>query len=181
MAQYSAPNLKVVGSHCGVSIGPDGPSQMGLEDISMFRSILDSTVFYPSDATSTYKLTEIMAKNKGLFYLRTNRKETPVIYEEKEEFKIGGSKIHTVRNSLKPFPTKKSKTLIISAGVTLHEALKAQTDLAKSGIEVIVLDVYSVKPLDVQTIDKRNKECDSCRRSLSSWRHWRCCFQLTSH
>ena len=118
MAQYSAPNLKVVGSHCGVSIGPDGPSQMGLEDISMFRSILDSTVFYPSDATSTYKLTEIMAKNKGLFYLRTNRKETPVIYEEKEEFKIGGSKIHTVRNSLKPFPTKKSKTLIISAGVT---------------------------------------------------------------
>jgi len=93
MAQYSAPNLKVVGSHCGVSIGPDGPSQMGLEDISMFRSILDSTILYPSDAVSAFKLTQIMAEQNGLFYLRTNRKETPVIYNEKEEFKIGGSKI----------------------------------------------------------------------------------------
>jgi len=154
MAQYSAPNLKIVGSHCGVSIGPDGPSQMGLEDLAMFRSILNSNIFYPADAISTFKLTEVMANKNGLFYLRTNRKETPVIYENTEEFKIGGSKIHTVRNGLKPFPTNKSKTLIIAAGVTLHEALKAQKELAKQGIETIVLDCYSVKPLDHLTIQQ---------------------------
>jgi transketolase len=147
MAQYSAPNLKVVGSHCGVSIGPDGPSQMGLEDISMFRSILDSTILYPSDAISAFKLTQTMAKLDGLFYLRTNRKETPVIYNDKEEFKIGGSKVHLDKKL-------KNKALIIAAGVTLHEALKTQKELAKKGIGVAVLDCYSVKPLDTQTIVK---------------------------
>jgi len=109
MAQYSAPNLKICGSHSGVSIGPDGPSQMGLEDIAMFRSVLKSTIFYPSDAVSAFKLTEIMAKNSGLFYLRTNRKETPVIYDEKEEFSIGGSKTHFVRNGLKTVPNGETK------------------------------------------------------------------------
>ncbi|MCR4276621.1 MAG: transketolase, partial [Candidatus Roizmanbacteria bacterium] len=154
MAQYSAPNLKVVGSHCGVSIGPDGPSQMGLEDISMFRSILNSTILYPADATSAFKLTQIMAENDGLFYLRTNRKETPVIYNEKEEFKIGGSKIH------KPVGVGHDRpaALIIAAGVTLHEALKAQKELAKTGIETVVMDCYSVKPLDVQSINRLTKE-----------------------
>ncbi len=151
MAQYSAPNLKVVGSHCGVSIGPDGPSQMGLEDISMFRSILDSTILYPSDAVSAFKLTEVMANNNGLFYLRTNRKETPVIYDEKEEFKIGGSKVHLDKKL-------KNKALIIAAGVTLHEALKAQKELAKKGTGVAVLDCYSVKPLDTKTIIKLASE-----------------------
>jgi transketolase len=169
MAQYSAPNLKIVGSHCGVSIGPDGPSQMGLEDISMFRSILDSTILYPSDAVSAFKLTEIMAKNDGLFYLRTNRKTTPVIYGEKEKFKIGGSKIHRVKISNFQFPISKQisnnkqqiskpKALIITAGVTLHEALKAQKELADKGIETVVLDCYSVKPLDVQSINQLTKE-----------------------
>ncbi len=151
MAQYSAPNLKIVGSHCGVSIGPDGPSQMGLEDISMFRSILNSTILYPSDAVSAFKLTEEMAKLDGLFYLRTNRKETPVIYDEKEEFKIGGSKVHSDKKL-------KNKALIIAAGVTLHEALKAQKELAKKGIGVAVLDCYSVKPLDTKTIVKLASE-----------------------
>ena len=151
MAQYSAPNLKVVGSHCGVSIGPDGPSQMGLEDISMFRSILDSTILYPSDAISAFKLTQTMAKLNGLFYLRTNRKETPVIYNEKEEFKIGGSKIHSDKKL-------ENKVLIIAAGVTLHEALKAQKELVKKGIGVAVLDCYSVKPLDTRTIVKLASE-----------------------
>ncbi len=155
MAQYSGPNLKIVGSHCGVSIGPDGPSQMGLEDISMFRSILNSTIFYPSDATSTFKLTQIMADTEGLFYLRTNRKETPVIYGEKEKFKIGGSKIHYLNGK---FKNSKQKSLIIAAGVTLHEALKAQKELANKGIETVVLDVYSVKPLDVQSINRLTKE-----------------------
>lgn len=151
MAQYSAPNLKIVGSHCGVSIGPDGPSQMGLEDISMFRSILNSTILYPSDAVSAFKLTEEMAKLDGLFYLRTNRKETPVIYDEKEEFKIGGSKVHSDKKL-------KNKALIIAAGVTLHEALKAQKELAKKGLGVAVLDCYSVKPLDTKTIVKLASE-----------------------
>ncbi len=165
MAQYSAPNLKIVGSHCGVSIGPDGPSQMGLEDLAMFRSILESTIFYPSDAVSTFRLTEIMANKNGLFYLRTNRKETPVIYGEKEEFEIGGSKIHRIEISNNQFPISKQisnfkkqiskpKALIIAAGVTLHEALKAQKELAKNGIETVVLDCYSVKPIDVQSINR---------------------------
>ena len=156
MAQYSAPNLKIVGSHCGVSIGPDGPSQMGLEDISMFRSILNSTILYPSDAVSAFKLTQIMAKNDGLFYLRTNRKTTPIIYGEKEDFHIGGSKVHKVNIVSK---VHKVKTLIIAAGVTLHEALKAQKELAKQGIETVVLDVYSVKPIDQVTINQLTHNC----------------------
>jgi len=154
MAQYSVPNLKIVGSHCGVSIGPDGPSQMGLEDLAMFRSILNSIIFYPSDAVSAFKLTQIMAKNDGLFYLRTNRKETPVIYDEKEEFKIGGSKIHKIVGVGRDRPF----ALIIAAGVTLHEALKAQKELAEQGIETVVLDCYSVKPIDVQSINRLTKE-----------------------
>ena len=168
MAQYSAPNLKICGSHSGVSIGPDGPSQMGLEDLAMFRSILNSTIFYPADATSAFKLTQIMAKQDGLFYLRTNRKETPVIYGEKEEFKVGGSKTHHINVKLQitnnksitnnKFKNSKQKTLIIAAGVTLHEALKAQKELAEQGIETVVLDCYSVKPLDVQSINRLTKE-----------------------
>jgi transketolase len=159
MAQYSAPNLKIVGSHCGVSIGPDGPSQMGLEDISMFRSILNSTIFYPADAASTFKLTQIMADQDGLFYLRTNRKETPVIYGEKEEFKIGGSKIHKiVGRGRVSRPENKTKALIIAAGVTLYEALKAQEKLAKKDIGTVVLDCYSVKPIDTHSINQLVKE-----------------------
>ncbi|EKE15481.1 MAG: hypothetical protein ACD_12C00003G0002, partial [uncultured bacterium] len=162
MAQYSDPNLKIVGSHCGISIGPDGPSQMGLEDISMFRSILNSTILYPSDAVSAFKLTQIIAENDGLFYLRTNRKETPVIYDEKEEFHIGGSKTHYFNDKIQitndKFKKSKPKTLIIAAGVTLHEALKAQKELAKKGIETVVLDCYSVKPLDVRSINQLTKE-----------------------
>ncbi|TSC95552.1 MAG: transketolase, partial [Parcubacteria group bacterium Athens1014_26] len=149
MAQYSAPNLKIVGSHCGVSIGPDGPSQMGLEDISMFRSILNSIIFYPADAASTFKLTQIMADTDGLFYLRTNRKETLVIYDDKEKFKIGGSKIHKIVGRRR---VSRPVALIIAAGVTLHEALKAQKELVKFGIETVVLDCYSVKPIDQLTI-----------------------------
>jgi len=158
MAQYSAPNLKIVGSHCGVSIGPDGPSQMGLEDLAMFRSILNSIIFYPADAVSTFKLTEVMANKNGLFYLRTNRKETPVIYDEREEFKIGGSKIHYIKDQKSKIKTTnqklKIKTLIIGAGITLHEALKAQEKLAQEGIETIVVDLYCIKPIDQQTIQQ---------------------------
>lgn len=147
MSQYSDSNIKIVGSHAGVSIGEDGSSQMGLEDISMMRSILRSTVFYPSDAVSTKKLTEIMAKTEGLFYLRTTRGKTPIIYDEKEDFRIGGCKVHKAKGvSSSPF------AIVIAAGITLHEAIKAQGELAKKGVNVTVVDLYSVKPLDEKTI-----------------------------
>ncbi len=146
MAEYSNPNLKIVGSHAGVSIGADGPSQMGLEDIAMMRSVLNSVVFYPSDAISCGKLTEIMAKNNGLFYLRTTRAETPIIYDQKEKFEIGGLKI--LRQS------EKDKAIIIGAGITLHEALKAHAELKKQGILTTVVDLYSVKPIDEKTLKK---------------------------
>ena len=151
MGQYSNPNIKICGSHAGVSIGEDGPSQMGLEDLAMMRSILNSVVFYPSDGTSTQKLVEIMTNNDGLFYLRTSRGKTPVIYDEKEKFEIGGSKVHKVN---KVFKVHKVKALIIAAGITLHEALKAQKELAKDNIETVVMDCYSVKPIDVQSIKR---------------------------
>ena len=155
MAQYSKGNVKIVGSHAGVSIGADGPSQMGLEDIAMMRSILSSTVFYPSDGVSTHKLTKVMTENKGIFYLRTTRGKTPIIYDEKEEFKIGGLKVHKVN---KVFKVQKAKVVIIAAGITLHEALKAQKELARENIEAVVVDLYSVKPLDEKTIIKLAKE-----------------------
>jgi transketolase len=146
MAQYSNANIKIVGSHCGVSIGPDGPSQMGLEDIAMMRSILNSTVFYPSDAVSTLKLTEIMANTDGIFYLRTTREKTPVLYSETDEFKIGGSKI--LRQS------EKDTAVIFSAGITIHEALKTYEELKKQNVFVSVVDLYCVKPLDIETVTK---------------------------
>jgi len=172
LAQYSQPNLKVVGSHAGVSIGADGPSQMGLEDLAMMRSLVNSIVFYPSDAVSTFKLTAIMAKTKGMFYLRTTREKTPVIYEKKEEFKIGGCKIHYVKNdklqitndksiSNNKFKKLRQKILIIAVGITVHEALKAQQELAKDGIEAVVIDAYSVKPLDETTIINYSKQIRS--------------------
>jgi len=144
MSQYSNPNLKICGSHAGCSIGTDGASQMGLEDISMFRSILDSVVFYPSDAVSCFKLTEIASRNPGLFYLRTTREKLSLIYHKDEEFKIGGSKI--LKSSKNP------KALVIAAGITVHEALKAYEKLVKEGIGITVIDLYSVKPIDLQTI-----------------------------
>jgi transketolase len=121
---------------------------MGLEDLSMMRSILNSIVFYPSDAVSTFKLTQIMAGNPGIFYLRTTRKKMPVIYDEKEKFVIGGSKIHQ-----SPCANHQS-TLIITAGITLHEALKAQKELTKENIETVVMDCYSIKPIDKETIHR---------------------------
>lgn len=155
MSQYSNGNIKITGSHAGVSIGEDGPSQMGLEDISMMRSLLNSVVFYPSDAVSAAELIKIMAEKRGVFYLRTTRGKAAVIYKEGEKFKIGGSKVHKVN---KVFKVHKVKVLIIAAGVTLHEALKARTELANKGVETVVLDCYSVKPLDVRSINQLTKE-----------------------
>jgi transketolase len=154
MAQYSNANLKIAGSHAGVSIGADGPSQMGLEDLAMMRPILDSVVFYPSDSYSTKKLVEIMAKNKGIFYLRLTRGKTPLIYDEKFNFQIGGSVVHRLEFSKK----FKKKALVITAGITLFEALKAQKELIEADIDLVVLDCYSVKPLDEKTIVSLVKE-----------------------
>jgi len=149
IAQYSKPNVKLCGSHAGVSIGEDGPSQMALEDLSMVRSLLESIVLYPSDGVSSQKLTELMFDYEGISYIRTTREKTPVIYENNEQFKIGGSKIH-----LSKVNSSKSNVLIIGAGITLHESLKAQKQLIGEGIETVVMDCYSVKPIDAQSINQ---------------------------
>jgi transketolase len=146
MSQYSNGNIKFCGSHAGVSIGEDGSSQMGLEDIALFRTILGSVVLYPSDAVSTEKLVEEMAKRQGICYLRTTRMETPILYRNDEAFWIGGSKV--LRSS------RKDNATIVAAGITLHEALKAYEELKKEGIMVRIIDLYSVKPVDVATLRK---------------------------
>jgi transketolase len=144
MAQYSDAHIKLSGSHVGVSIGQDGSSQMGLEDIAMMRSILNSIIFYPSDGTSTYKLVEQMAHQPNIVYMRTTREKTPLLYDNEETFEVGGSKI--VRKS------EKDTAVIFAAGITLHEALKAYEELKKDNIFVTVVDLYSIKPLDEKTI-----------------------------
>jgi len=150
MAAVSESNLKCVGSHVGVSIGEDGPSQMGLEDISMFRSIFGSTVLYPSDAVMTEALVEEMIKTPGIAYLRTSRPATPVLYDVGEKFPIGGSK--TVRSSAK------DRLTLVAAGVTLYESLQACDQLEKDGIAVRVIDAYSVKPIDRTALLKAAQE-----------------------
>ncbi len=146
MAQYAMEraNIKFVGSHAGVSIGPDGPSQMGLEDIAMFRTIVDSTVLYPADDISTAALVRQMADHHGICYLRTTRQEMPRLYADGEDFPIGGSK--TLRHSAE------DRVTLVGAGVTLHEALRAADILAAEHIDVRVIDLYSVKPLDTATL-----------------------------
>jgi len=154
MAQYSDPNIKFVGSHAGVSIGEDGPSQMGLEDLAIFRAILGSVVLYPSDAVSTEKLVEEAAKHHGMVYIRTTRKETPILYRPDESFKIGGSKV--LRKSERDVVT------VIGAGVTLHEALAAYEALKKEGILIRIIDLYSIKPVDEPTL----RDAASASRSI---------------
>jgi len=144
MSQYSEANIKFCGSHAGVSIGEDGSSQMGLEDIAMFRTLLDSVVLYPSDAVSTERLVEVAAQHNGIVYIRTTRMETPVIYDNSEEFPIGGSKV--LRKSSHDLVT------IVAAGITLREALAAYDELKKEGIAVRVIDLYSIKPVDAVTL-----------------------------
>ena len=144
MSPYSGANLKIVGSHAGVSIGQDGPSQMGLEDIAMFRAVLDSVVLYPCDAVSAERLVEAAAARHGLVYIRTTREASPVIYGGEERFVIGGSKV--LRKSDRDVAT------VVAAGVTVHEALAACDELKREGIAVRVVDLYSVKPLDEKTL-----------------------------
>lgn len=139
VAGISRANLKLAGSHVGVSIGEDGPSQMGLEDLAMMRAVVGSTVLYPSDAVSTEKLVEQMATHRGVMFLRTSRPKTPVIYSNEEQFPIGGAKV--VRQN------PGDKVTVVAAGITLFEALKAADQLKGDGIGITVIDAYSVKPL----------------------------------
>ena len=162
MATYSKPNIKFVGSHAGVSIGEDGPSQMGLEDLAMFRSLAESTVLYPSDAGSTEKLAEQAASKKGLFYIRTTRSATPLIYNAREKFPIGGSKVL--------ISSKKDVATVVAAGITLHEALKTAEELAKKGVHIRVIDAYSIKPIDEVALKKAASETNNIVITVED--HW---------
>jgi transketolase len=140
MAAISRSNINLCGSHCGVSIGEDGPSQMALEDIAMFRAVHGSAVFYPSEAVSTERLTETMARRSGINYLRTSRPKTSILYSKDEKFPVPGFKV--VRKSAQ------DRVTVIGAGITLHEALKAADELKAQGTAIRVIDLYCVKPID---------------------------------
>merc|ERR1712071_125399 len=151
MGAISQTNLNCVGSHAGVSIGEDGPSQMALEDISMFRSIPGSTVFYPSDAVSAERAVELAANTKGICFIRTSRPATAVLYENNHVFTIGKRNL-VLSHADDPM-------LIVGAGITLHEALKAAQDLAAAGINVAVMDPFTVKPIDQEMLIREAARC----------------------
>jgi transketolase len=142
MAAISRANIRLAGSHAGVSIGEDGPSQMALEDLAMMRAVHGSTVLYPCDANQTAKLVAEMAEREGIVFLRTTRAATPVVYGADEEFPIGGARVLREGDDL----------AIVGAGITLHESLKAAEQLEGEGISARVIDLYSVKPVDGETL-----------------------------
>jgi transketolase len=144
MAAISNADLKLCGSHVGVSIGADGPSQMALEDIASLRAVFGSVVLYPSDPNQTVQLLEAMREHRGISYLRTTREATPVLYEPDESFEIGGSR--TVRSGAD------DEVTLIGAGITLRECLAAADELAGRGVAARVIDLYSVKPVDADAI-----------------------------
>ncbi len=145
MAAVGQNALRLAGSHCGVSIGEDGPSQMGLEDLAMMRALPNSIVLYPSDAVSAYKLVYAMAAyDKGISYMRTTRAATPILYDHDEAFPVGGCKVLKSSDN--------DRLCLVAAGITLHEALKAHELLKAENISVAVIDLYSIKPLDVETL-----------------------------
>ncbi len=144
MAAVSRANINLCGSHCGVSIGEDGPSQMALEDLAMFRAVHSSTVLYPSDAISAERLTEAMARRPGINYLRTSRPKTVMLYSKDEKFPIPGFKV--------PRKSAEDRVTVIGAGITVHEALKAADELQSNGTKIRVIDLYCVKPLDSKAL-----------------------------
>lgn len=151
MAAISRANLRLCGSHAGVSIGADGPSQMALEDLAMMRAVHGSTVLYPSDANQTIKLVELMAEQQGISYLRTTRESTTVLYPPDVAVRIGGSAV------LKESPA--DVVAVVAAGITVHEALAAYEQLQAKGVAIRVIDAYSVKPLDAATIIAAVRDC----------------------
>lgn len=145
MAAMSGLPVVICGSHAGVSIGEDGPSQMGLEDLALFRALPNSVVVYPADSYASEGLTEeLLKREKGISYIRTARPATSIVYTKNDQFKIGGSK---------EFTMKGAQITVIAAGVTLHEALKAQKE-----VPIRVIDAYSVKPIDEKVLRKAAKE-----------------------
>ena len=151
MAAINRSNIKICG-HAGVSIGSDGPSQMGLEDIAMMRTIPNSIVLYPCDGVSTTNLTKLMIEyNLGISYLRTTREPTPKIYKEGHNFFIGGSNILVDHDD--------PVALIVTAGITVHFALEAIAELKKHKLEINLIDAYSIKPIDHKTITKQFNKC----------------------
>uniref|UniRef100_A0A2C9JCY4 Transketolase n=1 Tax=Biomphalaria glabrata TaxID=6526 RepID=A0A2C9JCY4_BIOGL len=144
MGAISQTNANFVGSHAGVSIGEDGPSQMALEDLAMFRTIPGSTVFYPTDAVSTERAVELAANTKGVCFIRTSRPNVPVIYKNDEPFAVGKAKV--VRSS------PSDQVTVIGSCVTLYEAIKAADTLAESGINIRIIDPFTIKPIDAETI-----------------------------
>ncbi|KAH8318899.1 hypothetical protein KR074_011508 [Drosophila pseudoananassae] len=151
MGAISQTNVNFVGSHCGCSIGEDGPSQMGLEDIAMFRTIPGSTIFYPSDAVSTERAVELAANTKGVCFIRTSRPNTCVIYENDEPLNIGQGKVVRQKSS--------DEVLLIGAGITLYECLSAADQLEKNCITARVIDPFTIKPLDAALIIEHGKQC----------------------
>lgn len=144
MAAISRANIRLCGSHAGVSIGEDGPSQMALEDLAMLRAVFGSTVLYPSDANQAAQLVAEMVNHDGIVYIRTTREKTPVIYDPSETFTVGGSRVVHQSDS--------DKVTVVAAGITLHEALKAYDQLHEDGVNIRVIDAYSVKPMDEETL-----------------------------
>ncbi len=144
MAAVSRANLRLCGSHAGVSIGQDGPSQMGLEDLAAMRAVHSSTVLYPCDANQAARLVESMADLDGISYIRTSRGPTPVIYDHDEAFPIGGSKVLRASEA--------DDVTLVGAGVTVHEAIEAADALANDGVSARVIDLYSIKPADGETL-----------------------------
>ena len=151
MAAISRADIRLCGSHAGVSIGEDGPSQMALEDLAMMRAVHGSTVLYPSDGNATAALVASMADRAGISYLRSTREKTPALYAATEPFPIGGSKVHEVGGG-------GARVTLVGAGITLHECLAAAADLAAGGVAVRVIDCYSVKPIDAATLRRALEE-----------------------
>jgi transketolase len=161
MAAVSRANVKLCGSHVGVSIGQDGPSQMGLEDLAMMRAVSGSTVLYPCDANQTARLVAAAVRRSGMVYLRTTREKTPVLYSPQDAFEIGGSAV--LRSS------DRDQAAIVAAGITVHEALKAAETLSGEGIAVRVIDAYSVKPIDAATLRTAARETGAIVISEDHW------------
>ncbi len=162
MAAISRANINLCGSHAGISIGEDGPSQMALEDLAMFRAVHGSAVFYPSDAVCAERLTETMARRPGINYLRTSRPKTPILYSKDDKFPVPGFKV--LRQSAQ------DRAVVFGAGITLYEALKAADDLKSQGIAVRVVDLYCLKPLDPQAIAAEVKAAGG--RLVTVEDHW---------
>ena len=168
MAAISNLPLKLVGTHAGISIGEDGPSQMGLEDLAMMCAEPDATVLYPADATSAWRATWLVATQPKLCYVRTGRPASPVLYGPDEPFAIGKCKVLRYGNQ--------DRALVVAAGVPVAEALQAHDMLRDQGIAIRVIDLFSVKPIDREELvrsTRGGRHRGHCRRPLRARRHWR--------